>query len=134
MIIGQWRDAAILLACYATLLALYELILRRSERPVQTLIAARPTQATLAGTVTPLPIKEVTVGDTVHVGNNEIVPVDGFVATGVTTVDQSMVTGSSEPVEKQRGSDVYAGSRNLGADIEVRVARRPSQRPSSRGA
>jgi heavy metal translocating P-type ATPase len=134
MLIGHWRDAALLLACYATLLALHEVIVRRSEQPLQTLIAARPTQAILAGAATPLPIKEVTVGDTVQVGRDEIVPVDGFVETGVTTVDQSIVTGSSAPVEKQRGSDIYAGSRNLGADIEVRVARRPSQRTIARAA
>lgn len=134
MIVGHWRDAALLLACYATLLALHELIVRRSEEPLRVLIATRSTQAILAGAATPLPIKEVTVGDTVQVGKDEIVPVDGFVETGVTTVDQSIVTGSSEPVEKHRGSDIYAGSRNLGADIEVRVARRPSQRTIARAA
>lgn len=133
-IIGDWRDAAILLACYLTLLALHELIVRRSEQPLHALIAARATQATLAGSVSPVPIKEVTVGDTILVGKDEIVPLDGFVETGSTTVDQSIVTGSTEPVEKQRGSDLYAGSRNLGGDIEVRVARRPSQRTVTRTA
>jgi heavy metal translocating P-type ATPase len=134
VIIGDWRDAAILLASYTTLLALHELILRRSEEPVQSLNAARATQATLAGASTPLPIKEVTVGDTIWVAKGEIVPLDGFVESGVTTVDESIVTGSAEPVEKHRGSDVYAGSTNLGSDIEVRVGRRPSQRTIARVA
>ncbi len=132
--LGNWRDAALVLACYATLVALHELIVRRSEEPLQALAAARATQATLAGSATPVPIKEVTVGDTIHVGKNDIVPLDGFVETGSTTVDQSIVTGSAAPVEKVRGSDIYAGSRNLGSDIEVRVARRPSQRTITRTA
>lgn len=134
LVAGFWREAAVLLACYVTLMALQELILRRSEEPIEALVAARPTQAILAGAVTPLPIKEVTVGDTVQVGKGEIIPVDGFVETGSTAVDQAIVTGSSTPAEKQRGSDVYAGSRNLGADIDVRVARRPSQRTIARAA
>jgi Cd2+/Zn2+-exporting ATPase len=133
-IAGDWRDAALLLACYATLLALHELIARRSERPIQTLVAARATEATLATSASPVPIKEVTVGDTIRVGKDEIVPLDGFVETGTTTVDQSIVTGSAEPVTKQRGSDLYAGSRNLGSEIEMRVARRPSQRTITRVA
>ncbi len=134
LIIGSFRDAAILLACYATLLALHDLIVRRSEEPLQALIDARSTQATLAGATTPVPIKEVTVGDTVWVGKGDVVPLDGFVESGVTTVDQSIVTGSAEPVDKHRGSDIYAGSRNLGSDIEVRVGRRPSQRTIARTA
>lgn len=134
MLAGHWLGAAILLACYATLLAVHELIAHKSDAPLQNLVAARPTQAILSGAFTPLPLKEITVGDTVQVGKDEIVPVDGFVESGMTTVDQSIVTGSAEPVEKQRGSDVYAGSRNLGADIEVRVARRPSQRTIARVA
>jgi Cd2+/Zn2+-exporting ATPase len=133
-IVGAWRDAAVLLACYVTLLALHELIVRRSEQPLHALIAARSTQATLAGSADPVPIKEVTVGDTIRVGKDEIVPLDGFVETGSTTVDQAIVTGSAEPVEKRRGNDLYAGSRNLGSEIEVRVARRPSQRTVTRAA
>ncbi len=134
LIIGSSRDAAILLACYATLLAIHDLIIRRSEEPLQALISARSTQATLAGATTPVPLKEVTVGDTVWVGKGDVVPLDGFVESGVTTVDQSIVTGSAEPVDKHRGSDIYAGSRNLGNDIEVRVGRRPSQRTIARTA
>ncbi|MEZ4504288.1 MAG: heavy metal translocating P-type ATPase [Thermomicrobiales bacterium] len=134
IIIGDWRDAAILLASYATVLALHAEIIRRSEEPLQTLIAARATQATLAGATTPIPIKEVTVGDTVWVAKGDSVPLDGFVESGVTTVDQSIVTGSAAPVEKHRGSDVYAGSINLGSDIEIRVGRRPSQRTIARAA
>ncbi|MCA9858744.1 MAG: HAD-IC family P-type ATPase, partial [Thermomicrobiales bacterium] len=134
VLVGHWRDAAILLACLATVLAIHELIIRRSEEPVQALIAARVSQAFLAGAATPLPLKEVTVGDTVRVAQDEIVPLDGFVEAGSTTVDQSIVTGSSEPVEKTRGSDIYAGSRNLGSEIDIRVARRPSQRTIARVA
>ena len=134
LIIGSSRDAAILLACYATVLAIHDLIVRRSAEPLQALIAARSTQATLAGATTSIPLKEVTVGDTVWVAKGDVVPLDGFVESGVTTVDQSIVTGSAEPADKHRGSDIYAGSRNLGTDIEVRVGRRPSQRTIARVA
>lgn len=128
IIIGHWRDAALLLSCYLTLVAVRELIVRKSAEPLQALATARVSQARPAGGDRFVPIKEVTAGDTIRIDTNEIVPLDGFVERGTTTVDESIVTGSSDPVEKQRGSDLYAGSRNLGDSIEMRVARRPSQR------
>ncbi|TXG83954.1 MAG: HAD family hydrolase, partial [Thermomicrobiales bacterium] len=134
IIIGDWRDAAILLASYSTVLALHIFIMRRSEEPLHALIAARSTQAIVAGATTPIPLKEITVGDTVWVAKGDVVPLDGFVESGVTTVDQSIVTGSAEPADKHRGNDIYAGSINLSSDIEVRVGRRPSQRTIARAA
>lgn len=134
IVIGHWRDAAILLACYITLAGLRDWILQRSDEPLHALATARVSQAIPAGGERPLPIKELTVGDTVIVPKGEIVPLDGFVSSGATRVDQSIVTGSSEPVDKQRGSELYAGSRNLGDEIEMRVARRPSQRTITRTA
>ncbi len=134
MVIGHWRDAAILLACYTTLVGLRDWIVQRSDEPLHALAAARVSQALPAGGDRPLPIKEITVGDTVLVAKGELVPLDGFVSSGSTRVDPSIVTGSSEPVEKHRGSELYAGSRNLGDAIEMRVARRPSQRTIARTA
>lgn len=134
IVIGHWLDAALLLACYATVLALHMWIVRKSEEPLRALVAARVSRATVTGTSQPTPLKEITVGDSIHIGKNEIVPLDGSVETGSTMVDQSVVTGSAVPVEKQRGSDLYAGSRNLGAPIDLRVARRPSQRTIARVA
>lgn len=134
IVIGHWRDAALLLICYATLVVLQIWIVRQSEQPLHALGAARISQATLAGNDHPVSIKEITVGDTIRIGKDEIVPLDGFVETDSTTVDQSIVTGSSEPVAKHRGNDLYAGSRNLGESIDVRVARRPSQRTIARVA
>ena len=128
MMIGHWRDAALLLACYASVLALHSRIVRQSEEPLHALAAARVSQATLSGSERALPLKEVTVRDTIRIEKDEIVPLDGYVDSGSTTVDQSIVTGSSVPVAKHRGSDLYAGSRNLAEPLDLRVARRPSQR------
>ncbi len=59
-----------------------------------------------------LPIDEVLVGDTVLVRPGEKVPVDGVITEGRTTVDESMLTGESLPVEKGPGDPVTGATLN----------------------
>lgn len=59
-----------------------------------------------------IPIEEVMVGDTVIVKPGEKFPVDGIVIKGTTTVDESMLTGESIPVEKNIGDTVIGASIN----------------------
>ena len=64
------------------------------------------------GQETTIPIEEVSVGDTVIVRPGSDVPVDGVVLSGESTIDESMLTGESIPVEKEAGAAVYAGTVN----------------------
>ncbi len=56
--------------------------------------------------------KEVTRGDIFVVKPGESVPVDGIVIDGVSSVDESALTGESMPVEKSAGASIYAGTTN----------------------
>jgi Cu+-exporting ATPase len=60
-----------------------------------------------------IPIEEVQINDTVVVRPGERIPVDGIVLTGESSVDESLLTGESMPVEKQPGAKVFAGTQNL---------------------
>ncbi len=59
-----------------------------------------------------LPVAEVEVGDLIRVRPGEKIPVDGVVVTGSTSVDESMLTGESIPVEKGPGDKVIGASIN----------------------
>jgi len=59
-----------------------------------------------------IPVKEVIVGDTVVVKPGKSFPVDGIVKEGTSSVDESMLTGESLPVEKAEGDTVTGGSIN----------------------
>jgi Cu+-exporting ATPase len=64
------------------------------------------------GTGEQVPLDAVRVGDRLRVRPGEAVPVDGSVAEGASTVDESMVTGESMPVAKRPGDAVIGGTVN----------------------
>ncbi|MDP2892171.1 MAG: heavy metal translocating P-type ATPase [Bacillota bacterium] len=70
-----------------------------------------------------IPIDEIKAGDTVVVKPGGKVTVDGTVTEGFSTVDESMLTGESIPVEKQAGSRVTGGSINGEGLLKFRVTR-----------
>ena len=75
------------------------------------------------GTERDVPLEHVQVGDRLRVRPGERVPVDGIVLEGTTSVDESMVTGESIPVEKTPGATVTGGTIN-GTGAIVMEARR----------
>ena len=70
-----------------------------------------------------IPVEMVRVGDVVVVRPGEKVPVDGTVLEGLSTVDESMITGESIPVEKSAGSDVIGAAINKTGTFKFRATR-----------
>lgn len=75
------------------------------------------------GEVVEISIEEVKVGDMVTVRPGERIPVDGVIVEGYSAVDESILSGESLPVEKQKGAKVYGGSINKTGSFEFRVSR-----------
>ena len=70
-----------------------------------------------------IPVDEVIVGDTVVVRPGERIPVDGIVIDGYSSVDESMLTGESLPVEKRVGDLVYGGTINKEGRFKIRATK-----------
>lgn len=70
-----------------------------------------------------IPIEEVTVGDIVLVKPGERIPVDGEIIEGYSTVDESMLTGESLPVEKSIGDKVFGGTVNKVGSFKLQALR-----------
>ena len=68
-----------------------------------------------------VPVEEVRVGDVFIVRPGERVPVDGVVLEGHTSIDQSMITGESIPVEKKAGDQVIGGTINKAGFVRARA-------------
>lgn len=70
-----------------------------------------------------IPIIDVSVGDFIVVRPGEKIPVDGQVVEGYSTVDESMITGESLPVQKNPGAEVIGGTLNQTGSFKFRAGR-----------
>jgi Cu+-exporting ATPase len=70
-----------------------------------------------------VPIDDVEIGHIILVKPGEKIPVDGVVLEGHTSIDESMLTGESIPVEKKAGDQVYAASINKNGMIQFKATK-----------
>lgn len=70
-----------------------------------------------------IPIEEVEVGDVILVKPGEKIPVDGVVIEGYTSIDESMLTGESMPVDKKTGDKVIGASINKHGSIKFEATK-----------
>lgn len=70
-----------------------------------------------------VPLSAIKVGDGVKVLPGETIPVDGVITEGNTTIDQSVMTGESTPVDKSAGDEVYSGTINRFGAITVKATK-----------
>jgi heavy metal translocating P-type ATPase len=77
-------------------------------------------EANLKTTTQEVLVDYVRVGDIVIVREGDIIPVDGHILRGASTVNQSSITGESAPIEKDVGDIVFAGTTNLTHLLEIK--------------
>lgn len=70
-----------------------------------------------------VPVEEVEAGDHLVVKPGEKIPVDGIIVKGRTSVDESMLTGESIPIEKHKDSPVIGSTLNMNGAIEMRATK-----------
>ena len=101
------------------------LVKTRSSQAVRKLLDLQPDTARVvrAGVERDVQIAEVAVSDLVRVRPGERIPVDGRITDGYSTVDLSLVTGESVPVECGVGDEVIGGSINASGTLLVEATR-----------
>ena len=123
-LIGQWPEAAMVMALYAIAEAIEARAVDRARSAIKSLLALAPEQAEVRqsdGSWTRVGVKAVVVDAIVRIRPGERVPLDGVVTLGQSAIDQSPVTGESLPIDKAPRDEVYAGTINQSAALEFRV-------------
>ena len=93
----------------------------RTSEAIRRLVSLAPRTARIVrnGADVDVPTDDVQVGDFVRIRPGERVPVDGVVTEGASTVDESMLTGESLPVDKTLDSKVLAGHRRPHRELRL---------------
>jgi Cd2+/Zn2+-exporting ATPase len=126
MFIGEWVEAAIVVVLFSLGEALEGYATERARSALDSLLELAPPVALKilpTGDIEETAIEQLTVGDRVLVRPGDRVSVDGIVRAGQSAVDQAPITGESVPVEKKPGDEVFAGTINTSAALEVEVTR-----------
>ncbi len=96
----------------------------QSSEFIRMLVQLQPRRALIerAGETIEVDVAEIGVGDVVLIRPGERIPADASIVVGSADVDESMLTGESEPVSRDEGEAVFAGTVNLGTSFRAKVA------------
>ncbi|MEM9769668.1 MAG: heavy metal translocating P-type ATPase, partial [Cyanobacteria bacterium P01_D01_bin.71] len=133
-ILGLWQqqyyllvDGAVLILIFAISGALESIAMQRTERNIRSLMQLTPDTAR---TITQsqermVPTAQLQVGDRILIKPGEMMPTDGLIREGYSTVNQAPITGESIPIEKAIGDEVFAGSINGNGALTVELHKPP---------
>jgi Cd2+/Zn2+-exporting ATPase len=124
--IGSYAEGAWVLVLFALGTTLETYAFDRSRRSVTELMDLAPPRARVLtddGSEREVPVEEVTAGTRFIVRPGERIALDGEVVAGASSVDEAPITGESVPVDKESGSEVFAGTLNAHGALTVRSTR-----------
>jgi len=123
-IIGQWPEAAMVMALYAIAELIEARAVDRARNAIKGLVDLAPDDAEIQqvdGSWQRVKAAEVAMNAIARVKPGERVAFDGVVTKGSSSINQAPVTGESIPVDKEPGSQVFAGTINENGELEFRV-------------
>ena len=132
--LGLWRreyylivDGAILILIFAISGALENYAMQRTDRSIRGLMSLTSDTARvmLNGHEQIISISELQIGAQVLVKPGELIPTDGIVIEGFSTLNQAPITGESMPVEKTVGDEVFAGTINGNGALKLKIHQPP---------
>ncbi|HEY9629935.1 MAG TPA: heavy metal translocating P-type ATPase [Coleofasciculaceae cyanobacterium] len=132
--LGLWRreyylivDGALLILIFAISGALESYAMQRTERSIRGLMRLTADTARVLhnGEEREVAIAQLQLGDQVLVRPGELVPTDGLILEGHSTLNQAAITGESLPVEKAIGDEVFAGTLNGQGALKLKLHKAP---------
>ena len=120
--LGQFAEAAAVMFFFALAEAFEEFGEARSQKAVSALLERSPKIAHMKDG-REVPVEKVNKGEVVKVRPGDMVPLDGVVIDGESSIDEATITGESVPKEKYKGEAVYAGTLNQSGYLEIKVTK-----------
>lgn len=129
VLLGDWAEAAAAAALFAIGNLAQSVTFDRTRNALSSLSNLTPSEAwrLVDGREVLTAVDQLAPDDLIRVRPGERFPIDGIIAGGATTVDESLITGESLPADKQTGARVYAGALNGSGSVLVRVVSTSSE-------
>jgi Cd2+/Zn2+-exporting ATPase len=123
--LGAWAEGAFLLFLFGLGHAGEHYALGRARNAISALgkLMPKTAQVRRGAQIVEESVDQLSIGDMVVIRPGDRIPVDGVISLGESAVDQSPITGESVPVQKSVGEEVFTGTINQEAALEVKITR-----------
>jgi len=124
--LGQYFETSAILITFVVLGRYLEARAKgKTGEAIKSLMQLSPKTATVIrkGKELKISVDDVVLGDIIIVRPGEKVPVDGIILTGDSSIDESMITGESIPIEKTKGSTVIGGTINKNGSFKFKATK-----------
>lgn len=130
ILIGSGMEGGLLLVLFSLSGAMEDAVTTKAKSAINSLSKLSPTKACVVeedGTLIERAIKEIPIGTKILVKSTQVVPLDGTVIEGISSVNLVHLTGENFPITKKIGDSVPAGARNLEGVLTLSVLRTSSE-------
>jgi Cd2+/Zn2+-exporting ATPase len=119
----EFPEAAVLVVLYVLGERLEDIGIENSKSALDELVSKAPKTAFVKQIATDTPIDKVAVGTIIQIKPGEMIPLDGKIISGETSVDEAAITGEPIPKDKHKGDNIFAGTLNKQGFIEVETTK-----------
>ncbi|MBK9270264.1 MAG: cation-translocating P-type ATPase [Saprospiraceae bacterium] len=119
----EFPEAAVLVVLYVLGERLEDIGIENSKSALDELVSKAPKTAFVKSQNSTIPIDKIAVGTIIQVKPGEMIPLDGKIISGETSVDEAAITGEPIPKDKHTGDNLFAGTLNKNGFIEMETTK-----------
>lgn len=119
----EFPEAAVLVVLYVLGERLEDIGIETSKSALDELTSKAPKTAFVKSQNQNIPIDKIAVGSIIQIKAGEMIPLDGKIISGETTVDEAAITGEPIPKDKHTGDNIFAGTLNKNGFIEMETTK-----------
>lgn len=119
----EFPEAAVVIVLYVLGERLEDIGIENSKSALDELVSKAPKTAFVKTKNVNVPIDKIAVGTIIQVKAGEMIPLDGKIISGETTVDEAAITGEPIPKDKHPGDNLFAGTLNKNGFIEIETTK-----------
>ena len=121
--LNEFPEAAVVIVLYVLGERLEDIGIENSKSALDELVSKAPKTAFVKTKNQNVPIDKIEVGTIIQIKAGEMIPLDGKIISGETTVDEAAITGEPIPKDKHTGDNLFAGTLNKNGFIEMETTK-----------
>lgn len=119
----EYPEAAVVIVLYVLGERLEDIGIENSKSALDALVSKAPKTAFVKSLQQQIAIDKIETGTIIQVKPGEMIPLDGIIVSGETTVDEAAITGEPIPQDKHSNDKVFAGTLNRNGFVEIETTK-----------